>query len=90
LASERRYMPGTAKRELRLATQQAFQLLQDNYLEFVAKQVHTHMGGRLTSGDKSLDLSAFKLSRLFFSLLSSGFLVVGDYMGLSESIARTH
>ncbi|GJX88140.1 hypothetical protein Tco_0340154 [Tanacetum coccineum] len=25
-----------------------------------------------TSGDKSLDLSAFKLSRLFFSLLSSG------------------
>ncbi|GKF24692.1 hypothetical protein Tco_0077014, partial [Tanacetum coccineum] len=26
---------------------------------------------RLTSGDKSLDLSAFKLSRLFFSLLSS-------------------
>ncbi|GJZ14517.1 integrase, catalytic region, zinc finger, CCHC-type containing protein, partial [Tanacetum coccineum] len=26
----------------------------------------------LTSGDKSLDLSAFKLSRLFFSLLSSG------------------
>ncbi|GJQ96143.1 integrase, catalytic region, zinc finger, CCHC-type containing protein [Tanacetum coccineum] len=27
---------------------------------------------RLTSGDKSLDLSTFKLSRLFFSLLSSG------------------
>ncbi|GKC13588.1 hypothetical protein Tco_1010370, partial [Tanacetum coccineum] len=27
---------------------------------------------KLTSGDKSLDLSAFKLSRLFFSLLSSG------------------
>ncbi|GJV17488.1 hypothetical protein Tco_1362811 [Tanacetum coccineum] len=27
---------------------------------------------RLTSGDKSLDLSAFKLSRLFFSLLSLG------------------
>ncbi|GKE26398.1 hypothetical protein Tco_1441782 [Tanacetum coccineum] len=26
---------------------------------------------KLTSGDKSLDLSAFKLSRLFFSLLSS-------------------
>ncbi|GKE62598.1 hypothetical protein Tco_1512965, partial [Tanacetum coccineum] len=25
----------------------------------------------LTSGDKSLDLSIFKLSRLFFSLLSS-------------------
>ncbi|GJZ65598.1 hypothetical protein Tco_0622294 [Tanacetum coccineum] len=27
---------------------------------------------KLTFGDKSLDLSAFKLSRLFFSLLSSG------------------
>nr|GEY65485.1 reverse transcriptase domain-containing protein [Tanacetum cinerariifolium] len=27
---------------------------------------------KLTSGDKNLDLSAFKLSRLFFSLLSSG------------------
>ncbi|GJU87076.1 hypothetical protein Tco_1294622 [Tanacetum coccineum] len=27
---------------------------------------------KLTSGDKSLDLSAFKLSRLFFSLLSLG------------------
>ncbi|GJW75900.1 hypothetical protein Tco_0135270 [Tanacetum coccineum] len=27
---------------------------------------------KLTSRDKSLDLSAFKLSRLFFSLLSSG------------------
>ncbi|GKB68697.1 hypothetical protein Tco_0930109 [Tanacetum coccineum] len=27
---------------------------------------------KLTSGDKSLDLSAFKLSRLFLSLLSSG------------------
>ncbi|GKC05822.1 hypothetical protein Tco_0997432, partial [Tanacetum coccineum] len=27
---------------------------------------------KLTSGDNSLDLSAFKLSRLFFSLLSSG------------------
>ncbi|GKB26850.1 hypothetical protein Tco_0866251 [Tanacetum coccineum] len=27
---------------------------------------------KLTLGDKSLDLSAFKLSRLFFSLLSSG------------------
>ncbi|GJU10647.1 hypothetical protein Tco_1133043 [Tanacetum coccineum] len=27
--------------------------------------------GKLTSGDKSLDLSAFKLSCLFFSLLSS-------------------
>ncbi|GJY46408.1 hypothetical protein Tco_0435471 [Tanacetum coccineum] len=27
---------------------------------------------KLTSGDKSLDLSAFKISRLFFSLLSSG------------------
>ncbi|GJZ44037.1 hypothetical protein Tco_0591292, partial [Tanacetum coccineum] len=27
---------------------------------------------KLTSGDKSLDLSAFKLSSLFFSLLSLG------------------
>ncbi|GJT63691.1 hypothetical protein Tco_1015171 [Tanacetum coccineum] len=27
---------------------------------------------KLTSGDKSLDLSAFKLSRLFFGLLSLG------------------
>ncbi|GKE82740.1 hypothetical protein Tco_1552740 [Tanacetum coccineum] len=27
---------------------------------------------KLTSGDKSLDLSSFKLSRLFFSLLSPG------------------
>nr|GEW01417.1 hypothetical protein [Tanacetum cinerariifolium] len=33
---------------------------------------------KLTYGDKSLDLSAFKLSRLFFSLLSLGSLVVGD------------
>lgn len=32
--------PGPAKRELRLATKQALQLLQDNYPEFVAKQVH--------------------------------------------------
>ncbi|KAJ4823497.1 Patellin-3 [Turnera subulata] len=31
--------PGPAKRELRLATRQALQLLQDNYPEFVAKQV---------------------------------------------------
>lgn len=31
--------PGLAKRELRLATSQALQLLQDNYPEFVAKQV---------------------------------------------------
>nr|GEV19546.1 zinc finger, CCHC-type [Tanacetum cinerariifolium] len=41
---------------------------------------------KLTSGDKSLDLSAFKLSRLFFSFLSSGSLVVGDRIGFSESI----
>ncbi|GJR42587.1 reverse transcriptase domain-containing protein [Tanacetum coccineum] len=34
----------------------------------------SHKGAmdKLTSGDKSLDLSAFKLSRLFFSLLSLG------------------
>ncbi|KAG2700448.1 hypothetical protein I3760_07G231100 [Carya illinoinensis] len=32
--------PGPAKRELRLATKQALQLLQDNYPEFVAKQIH--------------------------------------------------
>ncbi|XP_047166567.1 patellin-3 [Vigna umbellata] len=31
--------PGPAKRELRIATKQALQLLQDNYPEFVAKQV---------------------------------------------------
>ncbi|KAJ9166905.1 hypothetical protein P3X46_021594 [Hevea brasiliensis] len=31
--------PGPGKRELRLATSQALQLLQDNYPEFVAKQV---------------------------------------------------
>ncbi|KAK7312060.1 hypothetical protein VNO77_35603 [Canavalia gladiata] len=31
--------PGPAKRELRLATKQALHLLQDNYPEFVAKQV---------------------------------------------------
>ncbi|XP_031267439.1 patellin-3 [Pistacia vera] len=31
--------PGPGKRELRLATKQAVQLLQDNYPEFVAKQV---------------------------------------------------
>lgn len=31
--------PGPGKRELRLATRQAVQLLQDNYPEFVAKQV---------------------------------------------------
>ncbi|GKC01817.1 hypothetical protein Tco_0987953 [Tanacetum coccineum] len=42
---------------------------------------------KLTSGDKSLDLSAFKLSSLFFSLLSSG---SSSRMGLSESIATTH
>ncbi|GKB80350.1 hypothetical protein Tco_0947245 [Tanacetum coccineum] len=38
-------------------------LMHDPYLSKIDK---------LTSGDKSLDLSAFKLSRLFFSLLSSG------------------
>lgn len=32
--------PGPGKRELRLATKQALQLLQDNYPEFVAKQVN--------------------------------------------------
>jgi hypothetical protein len=32
--------PGPAKRELRQATRQALQLLQDNYPEFVAKQVY--------------------------------------------------
>lgn len=34
--------PGPAKRELRIATKQALQLLQDNYPEFVAKQVDSH------------------------------------------------
>jgi len=32
--------PGPAKKELRVATKMALQLLQDNYPEFVAKQVH--------------------------------------------------
>ncbi|GJY73163.1 retrovirus-related pol polyprotein from transposon TNT 1-94 [Tanacetum coccineum] len=45
---------------------------------------------KLTFGDKSLDLPAFKLSCLFFSLLSSGSLVVRDRMGFSESIVTTH
>lgn len=34
--------PGPGKRELRQATNQALHLLQDNYPEFVAKQVYTH------------------------------------------------
>jgi hypothetical protein len=34
--------PGPAKKELRVATKQALQLLQDNYPEFVAKQVHSY------------------------------------------------
>ncbi|XP_024983877.1 patellin-3-like [Cynara cardunculus var. scolymus] len=37
--SDLKNSPGPAKRELRLATRQALQLLQDNYPEFVAKQV---------------------------------------------------
>ncbi|XAR57544.1 hypothetical protein NMG60_11025722 [Bertholletia excelsa] len=37
--SDLKNSPGPAKRELRLATKQAVQLLQDNYPEFVAKQV---------------------------------------------------
>ncbi|KVH90714.1 patellin-3-like [Cynara cardunculus var. scolymus] len=37
--SDLKNSPGPAKRELRLATKQALQLLQDNYPEFVAKQV---------------------------------------------------
>nr|GEX86420.1 hypothetical protein [Tanacetum cinerariifolium] len=45
---------------------------------------------KLTSRDKSLDLSAFKLSRLLFIFLSSGSLVVGDRIGFSESIVTTH
>ncbi|GKB98693.1 putative RNA-directed DNA polymerase [Tanacetum coccineum] len=45
---------------------------------------------KLTSRDKSLDLSAFKLSA--YSLVSclQGLLVVGDRMGLNEPIATTH
>ncbi|XP_050212412.1 patellin-3 [Mercurialis annua] len=35
--------PGPAKKELRLATKQALQLLQDNYPEFVAKQVFVNV-----------------------------------------------
>ncbi|KAJ0876719.1 putative CRAL-TRIO lipid binding domain, GOLD domain, CRAL/TRIO domain, CRAL/TRIO domain superfamily [Helianthus annuus] len=37
--SDLKNSPGPAKRELRLATRQALQILQDNYPEFVAKQV---------------------------------------------------
>ncbi|KAK2996911.1 hypothetical protein RJ639_017558 [Escallonia herrerae] len=37
--SDLKNSPGPAKRELRLATRQALMLLQDNYPEFVAKQV---------------------------------------------------
>ncbi|CAI9289871.1 unnamed protein product [Lactuca saligna] len=37
--SDLKNSPGPGKRELRLATKQALQLLQDNYPEFVAKQV---------------------------------------------------
>nr|GEX04352.1 hypothetical protein [Tanacetum cinerariifolium] len=44
----------------------------------IKRDLDTNGTDKLTSGDKSLDLSAFKLSRLFFSLLSSGSLVVGD------------
>ncbi|KAJ0690713.1 putative CRAL-TRIO lipid binding domain, CRAL/TRIO domain, CRAL/TRIO domain superfamily, patellin [Helianthus annuus] len=36
--SDLKNSPGPAKRELRLATRQALQILQDNYPEFVAKQ----------------------------------------------------
>ncbi|EXC23665.1 hypothetical protein L484_015575 [Morus notabilis] len=42
--------PGPAKKELRIATKQALQLLQDNYFEFVAKQVFINvLGGILHS-----------------------------------------
>ncbi|CAN4119678.1 unnamed protein product [Withania somnifera] len=37
--SDLKNSPGPAKRELRIATRQALQFLQDNYPEFVAKQV---------------------------------------------------
>ncbi|MCE3216129.1 Patellin-3 [Datura stramonium] len=37
--SDLKNSPGPGKRELRIATRQALQLLQDNYPEFVAKQV---------------------------------------------------
>lgn len=38
--SDLKNSPGPGKRELRLATKQALQILQDNYPEFVAKQVY--------------------------------------------------
>ncbi|GJT96330.1 hypothetical protein Tco_1091848 [Tanacetum coccineum] len=44
----------------------------DVALEENGKKGNAFCVDRLTSGDKSLDLSVFKLSRLFFSLLSSG------------------
>ncbi|GJR37416.1 hypothetical protein Tco_1213100 [Tanacetum coccineum] len=39
---------------------------------------------KLTCGDKSLNLSAFKLSRLFFSFLSSGLLAEDNEDGEEE------
>nr|GEZ77260.1 retrovirus-related Pol polyprotein from transposon TNT 1-94 [Tanacetum cinerariifolium] len=43
---------------------------------------------KLTSGDKSVDLSTFELSRLFFILLSLGSLVIGDHERSSEEYLR--
>ncbi|XP_022772408.1 patellin-3-like [Durio zibethinus] len=41
--SDLKNSPGPGRRELRLATKQALQLLQDNYPEFVAKQVFVNV-----------------------------------------------
>ncbi|OMP00292.1 Cellular retinaldehyde binding/alpha-tocopherol transport [Corchorus capsularis] len=41
--SDLKNSPGPGKRELRIATKQALQLLQDNYPEFVAKQVFVNV-----------------------------------------------
>ncbi|KAL3513477.1 hypothetical protein ACH5RR_026194 [Cinchona calisaya] len=41
--SDLKNSPGPGKRELRIATRQALQLLQDNYPEFVAKQVFVNV-----------------------------------------------
>nr|GEX12107.1 retrovirus-related Pol polyprotein from transposon TNT 1-94 [Tanacetum cinerariifolium] len=42
------------------------------FATFVRARYQAHPTDRLTSRDKSLDLFAFKLSRIFFTLLSSG------------------
>nr|GEV90349.1 hypothetical protein [Tanacetum cinerariifolium] len=61
-----------------------------DWLSRLKAEIVYHEKDKSTTGDKRLDLSAFKLSCLFFSLLSSESLVVGDHMGFSEPIVTTH